>query len=1391
MRELIVTQTNEPQPNRRCHRNPRDSRRLIAVRGPSRRGTIMIFVLGVLVLLALIGLLLIARTHGESKRVSYEAAASSGTAAIDDVISLVRQTLRSDIWGAPGTSLPLCGNRPVNPANNPDGLLENNEALDAPGSSDRWLASLLPYLLGDKTINTPPVLETSVLAWPWVSYFGTDLIQGSTAAVSGNPFRWRTDARTGLSRATTTYSDQNLANVWILQTPPPGMTGYLIPGSTTNRTIAVARRAWEMDPPTVADGLPATMTPRFPYFDTNADGIIDLYDADGDGVPDSPISFVVPVKSSEPNAPKELYAVIRIVDHGAMLNVNVASSLRVSIAGASPTLTFDETTSDFQRRGRRMTELLLDETVHRDPNDPFGRPGAMALYRSGDDPVQFDAEIVRTMLAGGRRPSSSTFACNLYGLTDEASLRHRNMLVPPDRVGDRNPTGDAYCNIDRALPETLLWSRMPDPASPAKYDPSTPPRWNRLNSNHVTDANDPAYPYCEGYDNGYGKGWRTLFRDDEPLAVRRPAFTTVNCDVIPPPAGVTLDSTESYVANLSADPIRIVSGSSPAQDLYMSWPVLDKATYPNVPTHMRVLPIDINMSVHDPNDPTGTTTAETVKQTFIQHMAAAMFLALENAGTYQGFPLKSTSGFPQAQLNREYFAWQFAANMADYRDSDGDPTIIQWVYAKPGEPSEQSRYIFGVEKQPFLSEAYARLIVGTGSSPGGPSEHSEPDTDDKWFFAVELYVPPLWKMPTTQLYLHPTDLAPDPGLIPLSTFGLVSAPTTYLTQLDGGTAAGTYYVVCGATTVAPPSVNVGGFYRNNAFKLATNGNGGVELVWSPSGVQTDPLNHVLDRVDPSDSGGPLTGRTQPLDGSGRGVWARKEGTPDPGTAQAWSLLRSTKGWRFTTAWQVFSKSLVTDSSGFSFRPSLGLLNDTHDSLDDYVPESVWPSLVRFTPPNTYEEPRFPRPNGSGGADLVPGFTSGRPFEAFDSVGEISRMYMIGPINLPGGAGPPWGTVFSSTDTAVPLTQQLGRLLTASASGDFPTTSDTTVNRRCMAGRVDFGYAKLVTTVGASAPWSWRLLSYLTAESPLFDGVDNDGDGLSDQGDPTEGVKILNRLAGRININTAPPSVLRSIPFMSLLPTSSEYIHHGGTVANPVSDFTDATHAGWFWDFASAIVAQREGRRVPLRLPDATGAMVTVAEAGQLETGPGATPLPQPFTNIAALIAAPSASSSSTPGNMADIHDLLNNRNDLFATSRFWACRSTAPAAIPTLNEHLGTADWSSPDFRYRRDSVSSNGGLIDYIPLGAVPPAAPPYDNGGIRSRDVYLARWANMLTTRSDVFTAYIALLDENGDYVHRTQVTLDRSDCFAENQSDPLRRPILPRILFRQDGSYLDDTK
>ncbi len=248
----------------------------------------MVFVLGILALLALVGLILLTRTHGESKRVSMQSTASAQDGVRDGVINKVRETLRMDIWGPPGTpptALPL-SHQVVS------GIQETNEPHDFPGPSDRWLHSSMPYYVGDLEVNDPPESESDVLAWTHVSYLGTDAFQVS------NPFRWGFDSRTGLLAPALPYGETALSNVEIIQTPPPlanfpaafdesGLPLPMIPGSTTNVTIASSRRVH----------VPANPGERFPYFDTNADGELDLYDADGDGIPDSPISFVRKIRS--------------------------------------------------------------------------------------------------------------------------------------------------------------------------------------------------------------------------------------------------------------------------------------------------------------------------------------------------------------------------------------------------------------------------------------------------------------------------------------------------------------------------------------------------------------------------------------------------------------------------------------------------------------------------------------------------------------------------------------------------------------------------------------------------------------------------------------------------------------------------------------------------------------------------------------------------------------------------------------------------------------------------------------------------------------------------------------------------------------------------------------
>ncbi|MFQ5424848.1 MAG: hypothetical protein ACE5F9_12815, partial [Phycisphaerae bacterium] len=110
----------------------------------------MIFVLGILTLLALVGIGLVAATRTDAKRVANDSRDSSMANVADGVVRTVQETLRRDIWGdllPPNSNaafdLPLDNDLGMGWADLPPAnvLAENNEPFDAPGQADRWLAS--------------------------------------------------------------------------------------------------------------------------------------------------------------------------------------------------------------------------------------------------------------------------------------------------------------------------------------------------------------------------------------------------------------------------------------------------------------------------------------------------------------------------------------------------------------------------------------------------------------------------------------------------------------------------------------------------------------------------------------------------------------------------------------------------------------------------------------------------------------------------------------------------------------------------------------------------------------------------------------------------------------------------------------------------------------------------------------------------------------------------------------------------------------------------------------------------------------------------------------------------------------------------------------------------
>src|SRR5262249_18577192 len=157
----------------------------------------------------------------------------------------------------------------------------------------------VPYRAG----SDPRFAPGDFLVWHHVSYLGADVLRDDGL------YNWPDSSLTPAAADPTTYdavatNDAKLTDVPVSILPPtyydPAFYPFgagtpqpqnvqpaNIPGSTTNVPIELARRVWQTLPQAWRD------THRFPYFDTNQDGYIDLYDADGDGVPDSPISFVL------------------------------------------------------------------------------------------------------------------------------------------------------------------------------------------------------------------------------------------------------------------------------------------------------------------------------------------------------------------------------------------------------------------------------------------------------------------------------------------------------------------------------------------------------------------------------------------------------------------------------------------------------------------------------------------------------------------------------------------------------------------------------------------------------------------------------------------------------------------------------------------------------------------------------------------------------------------------------------------------------------------------------------------------------------------------------------------------------------------------------------------
>lgn len=701
-----------------------------------RRASILIFALGVLVLLALIGIGLLATTNGDQARMRIQRAADTLPNVLDTVISSVQIRLRQDLWNdRVGFGLPP-EYLSASPHQAPIDAIERNETFDAPSAFDRWLSSALPYRQDELPPSVNPIVYSGgeMLAWPRVSYVGSDL-QRNNLLPGVLPFAqppvlhyWAMDSRTGTDyrplfqpglTPTPLYGDpdpndarlqgHSLEHVMVdfrqpdygahinmiaarpVRTYIPNAPSKVVPGSTTNVTIAEARDLWYnggLAPPQGANIQQA----EFPYFDTNMDGVLDLYDADGDGVPDSPLSFHIPYSRRRADDPAELYAAVRIVDNASMINVGTACAFDTNGDGAFNNLDLfgqNALLPDQQLRGRRVCEVLMDS--------PMGQLLGLAQSAAVDDADRtslaallnyransynylrstfagrgFYDDVVRRILVGGLPPAGLATPYPTFGLSQEMSLRTRFSLAEYEGP---NPTGaNRLAVAERGMPATMNVDSW---------------RWAK-------------YSNYSGSDYQVTGAWVPVAAlDPENVGVasvvpfsRRLLFTTnsVTTDRMPQANFTGLPG----LSNLRLD----IGGPPP-----LSFPVAGLASQREK--------VDLNPTWVD--NGAGTRVAPTQAQVaeYIARLSQSIYTSAAIWGLAVDPRLPTRNDCPPNAANPagqavdvrpcpEDVAWQLAVNIVDFIDGDDTPTVVI-------DPLTSMIQYVGIEAQPFISKYGARF----------------------------------------------------------------------------------------------------------------------------------------------------------------------------------------------------------------------------------------------------------------------------------------------------------------------------------------------------------------------------------------------------------------------------------------------------------------------------------------------------------------------------------------------------------------------------------------------------------------------------------------------------------------------------------------------------------
>jgi len=257
-----------------------------------------------------------------------------------------------------------------------------------------------------------------------------------------------------------------------------------------------------------------------------------------------------------------------------------------------------------------------------------------------------------------------------------------------------------------------------------------------------------------------------------------------------------------------------------------------------------------------------------------------------------------------------------------------------------------------------------------------------------------------------------------------------------------------------------------------------------------------------------------------------------------------------------------------------------------------------------------------------------------------------------------------------------------------------------------------------------------------SDDPLMDTVDNDRDGTVDEADETFanfGEKSELAVAGRININTAPWFVIAQLPW-AVDPTLPLKVS---------GNDNEDRHK-----LARAIVAYRDMARDPVGVINYSVQSTHANWASWVNADPGNAKKPRKF-GMGLQNGDPDVREEVGFANIAELLNVTHNLNN-------------GPGDIATYDEYYDIR-------RYGRDEdagVPKNNN--ESVPHDPDPGPFFSDDDAAndLEERDVIFQRVSNLVTVRSDVFTAYIMVRVGELGPQKRVIAIFDRSNVY--NSSD-----------------------